>query len=94
MLPQESSEQTQVQRTSGMAVASMVLGIVALVFSLALAGFAILGVLAVIFGHVALDQMKKDQALTGRGMAIAGLATGYVGIGIIALIVLLVGVAA
>ena len=38
-------------------------------------------ILAVIFGHVALSQIKRSMgALTGRGMAIAGLVLGYLGI--------------
>ena len=38
-------------------------------------------ILAVIFGHVALSQIKRSMgALTGRGMAIAGLILGYLGL--------------
>jgi Domain of unknown function (DUF4190) len=38
-------------------------------------------ILAVVFGHVALSQIKRSMgALTGRGMAIAGLILGYLGI--------------
>jgi Domain of unknown function (DUF4190) len=60
-------------RTSGLAIASMVLGIVWI--------FWLGSILAVIFGHVALSQIKRSMgALTGRGMAIAGLVLGYLGI--------------
>ena len=53
-------------RTSGLAIASMVLGIVWI--------FWLGSILAVIFGHVALSQIKRSMgALSGRGMAIAGL---------------------
>ena len=63
-------------RTSGLAIASMVLGIVWL--------FWLGSILAVIFGHVALSQIKRSMgALSGRGMAIAGLALGYVGIAVL-----------
>jgi hypothetical protein len=63
-------------RTSGLAIASMVLGIVWL--------FWLGSILAVIFGHVALSQIKRSMgALSGRGMAIAGLALGYVGIALL-----------
>jgi hypothetical protein len=55
-----------VQRTSGLAVASLVLGIV---------GFSIL---AIIFGGVAIGQTGKDPNLSGRGMAVAGLVLGIV----------------
>lgn len=38
-------------------------------------------ILAVIFGHVALGQIKKAEGRqTGRGMAIAGLVLGYIGV--------------
>ena len=59
-------------RTSGLAIASMVLGILWL--------YWIGSILAVIFGHVAINQAKKDPSLRGRGMAIAGLVLGYIGI--------------
>ena len=63
-------------RTSGLAIASMVLGIVWL--------FWLGSILAVIFGHVALSQIKRSMgALSGRGMAIAGLVLGYVGIALL-----------
>ena len=63
----------------GFAITSMVLGIIAVLtcyFGI------ILGTVAVIFGHISLSKMKKDPKLGGKGMAIAGLATGYVGIAI------------
>ena len=34
-------------------------------------------ILALVFGHVALSQMKRDPAIEGRGMAIAGLVITY-----------------
>jgi hypothetical protein len=61
--------------TSGMAVASMVLGIIGL-----LAGcctFGIFSILAVIFGHVAMGETKRGEN-SGHGMAVAGLVMGYV----------------
>ncbi|MFC2022993.1 DUF4190 domain-containing protein [Chloroflexota bacterium] len=61
----------QAERTSGMAITSLVLGIV---------GFIInpLSVLAIIFGAVALSQIGKDPTLKGKGMAVAGLVLGIV----------------
>lgn len=61
----------------GFAITSMVLGIIAVLtcyFGI------ILGTVAVIFGHISLGKMKRDPNIGGKGMAIAGLATGYVGI--------------
>ena len=64
--------------TSGMAIASLVLGI------LGLAGIG--SVLAVIFGHVALSKIRRSGGrLKGAGMALAGLILGYVVISIILL---------
>jgi Domain of unknown function (DUF4190)/Domain of unknown function (DUF1707) len=69
--------------TNGMAIASMVLGIV-------WAGW-IGSILAVAFGHVALKQIERtDQA--GRGMAVAGLVLGYLGLGILALIMVIIAI--
>ena len=59
----------------GFGVASMVLGIVSLfVFGIPA------GTLAVIFGGIALSRVRKDPSLRGRGMAIAGLVCGIIGI--------------
>lgn len=45
------------------------------------------GLLAVIFGHVALSQIKHSGE-DGRGLAIAGLVIGYIGVGLTILYVL------
>ena len=66
-------------RTSGLAIASMVVGIVWV--------YWIGSILAVIFGHVSLSQISRDETLRGRGMAIAGLVLGYVGVGTLLLII-------
>jgi hypothetical protein len=58
-------------RTSGLAIASLVLGILSVFFSP-------LGILAIIFGGVAISQTGKDTTLGGRGMAITGLVLGIV----------------
>jgi len=62
------------QGTSGLAIASLVCGI--LVFLT----FGLAGLPAVITGHMALSRIKKSAgALKGGGMAIAGLVMGYLG---------------
>ena len=61
-------------RTSGLAVASLVFGI------LSLLGLAVCGapLVAIACGHSALGQIKRSAGqLAGRGIAIAGLVTGY-----------------
>jgi hypothetical protein len=46
-------------------------------------------VLAVIFGHVALSQINKSGGTQqGRGMAIAGIVLGWVGVGTLLLVLL------
>ena len=67
---------------AGLAIASMVLGIVWI--------YWIGSILAIIFGHVALSQIKKSNGWkTGRGMAIAGVVLGYVGLGTLILVIIL-----
>jgi uncharacterized membrane protein len=59
-------------KVSGMAVASLVCGIVW--------GYWITSILAVIFAAVALRQIRESNGWrTGRGMAIAGLVLGLIG---------------
>ncbi len=63
--------------TNGFAIASLVV-------SLTCFG----GILAVILGHVALSQIKRSQE-EGRGLAIAGLVIGYIGLALTVLYVLM-----
>ena len=72
------------QRTNGLAIASMVLGIVWL--------YWIGSVLALVFGYVARKQIR-ERGDAGGGMAIAGIVLGWVGVGILVLF-LLIGFAA
>ncbi len=71
------------QSTSGLAIASLVCGILGFV-TLGLAGLP-----AVITGHLGLSAIKKSGgALGGRGLAIAGLVMGYLGFALIGVAVL------
>ena len=54
-------------RTNGLAIASLVTGVLS--FS----------IVAVVLGHIALNQINRSRE-EGRGLAIAGLVLGYVGI--------------
>ncbi len=66
----------QYQRTNGMAVASLVLGV--------LFCFGVTAILAVIFGNIALGKIADSGgAEKGRGLAIAGVVLGWVGIALI-----------
>ena len=79
------------QPTNGMAVASLVLGILAIVIGvwtpvpfvgIGAAFFAFLpAVLAVIFGHVGQGTFKRNGV--GKGQAVTGLVLGYITIGLI-----------
>ena len=73
------------QKTSGMAIASLVCGIVN-VFPLS--------VIAIVLGHISLSQIKKSAGqITGRGLAIAGLVLGYLGIVAIPFILIVAAIA-
>lgn len=58
-------------QTSGLAIASLVCGVLAI-------GSGVTGILAVVFGHMAMKQISQKPALySGRGIAGAGLTLGY-----------------
>lgn len=70
--------------TSGLAIASMVCGIVGALMFMCMGG--ILGIPAVICGHMALKQINEASfPMGGRGMAITGLILGYLSIGLLIL---------
>jgi hypothetical protein len=73
------------QPTNGLAIASMVLGIVWI--------YWVGSILALVFGYVALGQIKRTNQ-QGRGMAIAGIVLGWIGVAMIALLILVAIVAA
>lgn len=70
--------------TNGFAVASLVLGIVWVM--------GIGSILALVFGYIAKGQIDSSGGReTGRGMAIAGIVLGWVGVGLlVAMVVLMV----
>ena len=73
------------QKTSGMAIASLVCGILN-VFPLS--------VVAIVLGHVSLSQIKKSAGqIQGKGLAIAGLVLGYLGIVAIPFILIIAAIA-
>ncbi|HEX4645606.1 MAG TPA: DUF4190 domain-containing protein [Verrucomicrobiae bacterium] len=71
----ETTGSPSAPRTSGLAIWSLVLGILSLVC------FTIFSAIpGVICGHKALSQIKRSgDAITGQGLAIGGLVTGYIG---------------
>ncbi len=66
-------------KANGLALTSMILGILGITVGICLLFFPVLPILAVVFGHIGLTQTRKTGA-PGRGYAIAGLVTGYIGI--------------
>jgi hypothetical protein len=76
-------------RTSGMAIASMVLGILCIILFFTHVFALIMGLLAVIFGHVSRGTIRRSRGnIGGGGMALAGLVTGYIGIVIVSIILI------
>lgn len=70
--------------TNGLAIAAMVLGIVWV--------WWLGSILAVIFGHVALSQIARSGGTQkGRGMAIAGLVLGWVGVATLLFFIVAIG---
>jgi Domain of unknown function (DUF4190) len=69
-------------KTSGLAVASLVTG-------LFFWCFLIPGVVGIVLGFLALEKVADSQGtVKGRGMAIAGIVLGYIGLGIAAAVLL------
>jgi len=67
------------QRTSGLAIASLVLGIIGLVLFMTIIPPVVCSILAIIFGAIALKKIKKDSSLKGgRGLAITGIVLGII----------------
>ena len=70
-------------RTNSLAVASLILGLLSL--------FVPFAILAVVFGHVARSQIRKSAGRQkGSGMALAGLILGYLALGFILFVLLVV----
>ena len=71
------------QSTNPLAVASLLLGLVSL--------FPVFGILAIVFGHIARSQIRKSAGRQkGAGMALAGLILGYLWVGFILFVILVV----
>ena len=71
--------------TNGMAIASLVLGILWI--------YWVGSVLALIFGYVARQQIR-ERGEGGDGMAVAGIVLGWIGVAVAALLVVFVGIGA
>src|SRR5260370_1889783 len=68
-------------RSSGLAVASLILGIFFLIFPAA--------ILAIILGHISRSQIRDSAGrIKGAGMALAGLILGYAGVAVIPILII------
>jgi len=65
------------QKTSGMAIAALVLGIVSFICTAIL---VVPTVLAIVFGHMSYAKIRSDRRLKGAGLAMAGFILGYLSI--------------
>lgn len=72
-------------KTSGLAITSLVLGILAIVLTVVCIG-PLLAIPAIICGHIASARINRSGGqLIGKGLAIAGFSTGYVSLALILL---------
>ena len=71
--------QPQQSQGKGLAIAALIVGIFALLFSWTLVGGILLGLIAIVLGAIGSSKAKKGTA-GGRGMAITGLVLGALGL--------------
>jgi hypothetical protein len=77
-----------VNKTSSMAIASLVLGIVSIIIN----PLFLFSILAIIFGVSGISQVNKSNgAIKGKGMAVSGLILGIISIALMVLVIALVG---
>lgn len=70
-----------VKKTNGLAIASLVLGLVWV--------YGLGSILALVFGLLAKGQIDRSNGReTGRGMAIAGIVLGSIGVGLLLLVII------
>ena len=85
--PAPQLQQQRDQKTNGLAIAGMVLGILWL--------YWIGSILALVFGYVAKGQIdRSDGAQSGRGMAITAIVLGWIGIGTVVVMLILLSAGA
>ena len=71
--PQTDTSVAGIKRKSGHAQAALILGLIGIIINPCL-------IFAIIFGAIALNKMKTDPNLEGRGQALAGLWIGIIGL--------------
>lgn len=74
------TQQMPASKTNGMAITSLVLGILSIPADLCYGSGILFGIAAIIVGFVARKQIKESQGTqSGDGLALAGIITGAVG---------------
>ncbi|QJE98443.1 GYF domain-containing protein [Luteolibacter luteus] len=67
--------------SQGLAIASMICGIIALIFCCGWVIALPLAIVAIVLGHIAISKVNANpQRYTGKGLARTGLITGYLGL--------------
>ncbi len=78
----------QQKKTAGIAITSLVLGIIGLLTVWFCGIGGLFAIPAVICGHIGYSRVRKSAGvLAGEGVAMAGLITGYIGIGLLITVV-------
>jgi competence protein ComGC len=78
----------QQKKTAGIAITSLVLGILGLLTVWFCGIGGLFAIPAVICGHIGYSRVRKSAgALGGEGVAMAGLITGYIGIGLLVTVI-------
>jgi len=72
-----------------MAIASLATGIAGLALTGCLSFLPVLPILAIVFGHLSLSTIN-GSGLPGRGLAVTGLVTGYIGLAVSILLLVLI----
>lgn len=83
------AEATRHTHGTGFAITAMVTGIVGAVFSWVPIFDVVLGVVAIVFGAIALQWARHGQA-PGKGMAIAGLVLGIITVAVFVVWVIII----
>ena len=77
------------QSTNGLAIASLVLGIVGFFVYF---GFGVTAILALVFGYVSRKQIRQ-RGQNGSGLAVAGIVLGWIGLTLLVIAILVFVVA-
>lgn len=75
--------------SNGLAIAGLIIGIFAVILGFTIVGGTVLGVLALIFGFLGKKKATTNPSVGGRGMAIAGIVLGFIGIATAILVIVL-----